>query len=151
MKALGFKICLKWMWRFFKFFKLITKRWTDEMDIFVWSSQTHTHREWCLYALEPNTTIEFRIIDKSGDSQKWKEQKNKKTNFTIRERKNIYKWSCWSWRWDFVIGIIVVSVWFRSDFSTRVCRLENKKRSQWWHNTRTKRICETKEKRSKRV
>lgn len=46
-----------------------------------------------MYALEPNTTIEFQIIDKSGNSQKWKEQKNKKTNFTIKkeEEKYIYK------------------------------------------------------------
>lgn len=33
-------------------------------------------------------TIEFtQIIDKSGNSQKWKEQKNKKTNFTIKTQR----------------------------------------------------------------
>lgn len=41
-----------------------------------------------MYALEPNTTIEFQIIDKSGNSQKWKEQKNKKKNeFHHKERR----------------------------------------------------------------
>lgn len=54
-----------------------------------------------------NTTIEFRIIDKSGDGQKWKEQKkNKKTKFHNEEEKKKKWWS--ELEMDFVIGYIII-------------------------------------------